>query len=106
MDANKKDWLDASMEENVVKNANFLLLNSEKSAFVRRYQISSIPRFMLIDKNGKIISSDAPRPSDPKLKNLMEKICENRYLPIIYSCLLFASVLFKQKIAVSPVLLR
>ncbi len=29
----------------------------------RTYNISGIPRFMLIDKEGKIISTDAPRPS-------------------------------------------
>lgn len=37
------------------------------SDFVLAYVIESIPRFILIDKNGKIINADAPRPSDPKL---------------------------------------
>ncbi|MCO4293579.1 TlpA family protein disulfide reductase [Solitalea sp. MAHUQ-68] len=32
------------------------------------YQITGIPRFMLFDKKGNIINVDAPRPSDPKLK--------------------------------------
>ena len=39
-----------------------------KSDFVQAYAIEGIPRFILIDKDGKIISADAARPSDPKLR--------------------------------------
>ncbi|MBK5720351.1 TlpA family protein disulfide reductase [Dysgonomonas sp. Marseille-P4677] len=35
------------------------------------YKIKGIPRFMLIDKDGKIVSSDAPRPSSPEIKLLL-----------------------------------
>lgn len=31
------------------------------------FQINSIPRYMLIDKNGKIVNINATRPSDPKI---------------------------------------
>ena len=34
-----------------------------KSSFVLDYVIEGIPRFILIDKNGNIISSNAPRPA-------------------------------------------
>ncbi|MBL0341166.1 MAG: TlpA family protein disulfide reductase [Bacteroidetes bacterium] len=37
--------------------------------FVKKYNIQGIPRFLLIDKEGKILSSDAKRPSDPTLKD-------------------------------------
>lgn len=40
------------------------------SKFVKEYAIDGIPRFILIDPNGNIISADAPRPSDPKLITL------------------------------------
>ncbi|WP_040278006.1 TlpA family protein disulfide reductase [Psychroserpens damuponensis] len=43
------------------------------SQFVREYGIQGIPRFILIDPNGNIVSADAPRPSDPKLVELLEK---------------------------------
>jgi thiol-disulfide isomerase/thioredoxin len=45
-----------------------------KSDFVVAYGIRSIPRFILIDPQGKIVRSDAPRPSDPKLKKLLDKL--------------------------------
>lgn len=37
------------------------------------YKVNSIPRYILIDKAGKLISADSPRPSDPKLKALIEE---------------------------------
>jgi len=42
-----------------------------RSDFIRAYQINSIPRFILIDPDGKIVSGDAPRPSNPILKDLL-----------------------------------
>ncbi|MEO8515150.1 MAG: TlpA disulfide reductase family protein [Flavobacterium sp.] len=37
------------------------------SQFAKDYAIEGIPRFILIDPNGNIVSADAPRPSDEKL---------------------------------------
>jgi len=41
--------------------------NSWDSQFVQDYLIKGIPRFILIDPQGNIVSSNAPRPSSPKL---------------------------------------
>jgi thiol-disulfide isomerase/thioredoxin len=38
-----------------------------KSQFVTDYMIKGIPRFILIDPQGKIVNANAPRPSDKKL---------------------------------------
>ena len=72
-DTNIDDWLTANKEESLGKDNSFLLLNSVKSQFVKRYNINTIPRYILIGKDGKIINDDAPRPSDPKLKELIDK---------------------------------
>ncbi len=45
-----------------------------KSQFVVDYGINGIPRFILIDPVGNIVSADAPRPSDPKLKELFDSL--------------------------------
>ncbi len=37
------------------------------SQFVKDYNITGIPRFILIDPNGKIVKADAPRPSSPTI---------------------------------------
>jgi thiol-disulfide isomerase/thioredoxin len=44
------------------------------SKFVQDYAIESIPRFILVDPNGNIVSADAPRPSDPKLVAKFEEL--------------------------------
>ncbi|GAB3358914.1 hypothetical protein GCM10027566_24120 [Arachidicoccus ginsenosidivorans] len=46
---------------------------NQKSGLAQYYEIKGIPRFMVFDKNGKIVSVDAPRPSQPELKALLEK---------------------------------
>lgn len=38
-----------------------------ESEFVTSYGVTGIPRFILIDPNGNVLSSDAARPSDPEL---------------------------------------
>ncbi len=48
--------------------------NNWESKFVKDYYIKGIPRFILIDPDGNIISPNAPRPSDPKLRTLLEEL--------------------------------
>ncbi len=48
--------------------------NSWKSNFVTGYLIKGIPRFILIDPNGIIVNSNAPRPSDSKLIDLFNEL--------------------------------
>ena len=46
-------------------------LNSE---FIQGYGITAIPRFILIDPNGNIVNSQAPRPSETALIDLFNKL--------------------------------
>ncbi|HRE78080.1 MAG TPA: TlpA disulfide reductase family protein [Flavobacterium sp.] len=48
--------------------------NDWKSDFVKNYAIDGIPRFILLDTEGKIVNADAPRPSDAKLKELLKEV--------------------------------
>ncbi len=48
--------------------------NNWDSKFVQDYLIKGIPRFILIDPQGKIVSSNAPRPSDKKLVELFDEL--------------------------------
>lgn len=45
-----------------------------QSDFVRDYQIMGIPRFILIDPEGKIFDADTYRPSEPQLEELFDRI--------------------------------
>lgn len=48
--------------------------NAWASKFVKEYAIQGIPRFILIDKEGIIISADADRPSNPELTELLNDL--------------------------------
>ncbi|WP_164121835.1 MULTISPECIES: TlpA family protein disulfide reductase [Sphingobacterium] len=69
IDRNKSKW------EEYVRDYKGLStqVRDVKNQISTDYQIEGIPRFMLFDKQGKIVSTYAPRPSDPALKLLLEK---------------------------------
>ncbi|MFN3490210.1 MAG: TlpA family protein disulfide reductase [Emticicia sp.] len=46
------------------------------SGVCKKYQINSIPRYMIIDKNGTIVRPEAPRPSNPETLDLLLKLIE------------------------------
>ncbi|WP_299096939.1 TlpA disulfide reductase family protein [uncultured Winogradskyella sp.] len=48
--------------------------NDWNSQFVKDYAIEGIPRFILIDPDGNIVSADAPRPSNLKLVELFKEL--------------------------------
>ncbi|HEY0091459.1 MAG TPA: TlpA disulfide reductase family protein [Flavobacterium sp.] len=48
--------------------------NNWNSDFIRAYGINSIPRFILIGPDGKVISANADRPSSPNLVPMLDKL--------------------------------
>jgi len=48
--------------------------NNFNSQFIKDYAITGIPRFILLDPQGKIIDANAPRPSNEKLIQLFNKL--------------------------------
>jgi thiol-disulfide isomerase/thioredoxin len=45
-----------------------------KSGFIKKMNVASIPRFILIDPAGKVVDGDAKRPSDPALKKQVDQL--------------------------------
>ncbi|WP_462261572.1 TlpA family protein disulfide reductase [Ferruginibacter sp.] len=69
MDKDVSAWLSSARDYPFITATNsFLLLSNFDSDFAKKYFINSIPRYMLIGKDGKIIHSDASRPSDNNFK--------------------------------------
>ncbi|MFY0686570.1 MAG: TlpA family protein disulfide reductase [Cyclobacteriaceae bacterium] len=50
------------------------------STIVKDYAIEGIPRFILLDRDGNIVSADAPRPSSPKLAEMLDDLIEKSEL--------------------------
>ncbi len=45
-----------------------------QTEFIQAYKINGIPRFILIDPAGNVVSPDAPRPSSNELKELLTEL--------------------------------
>jgi thiol-disulfide isomerase/thioredoxin len=71
-------WKNAlSKWKNMVKNKSLTgvqLYAGKDNKFMIDYQVTGIPRFILIDPKGNIVSANAPRPSDPNLEILLKQV--------------------------------
>ncbi|WP_271405820.1 TlpA family protein disulfide reductase [Tenacibaculum soleae] len=57
------------------KNLTGIQLYSKRDkTFASAYRVNSIPRFILIDPQGNIVTANAPRPSSPKLIELFNSL--------------------------------
>jgi len=70
---NKDKWLKMVKDENL-GGVQIMADKDWKSDFVQAYSIRGIPRFILIDKEGNILNENAPRPSNPNLKELFNSL--------------------------------
>ncbi len=67
-DQDKSKW-ETYIKEKALKGVQ--LHGGPSNAISQAYKINAIPRYLLIDKKGNLITPDSPRPSDPKLKELI-----------------------------------
>ncbi|WP_141234725.1 hypothetical protein [Flectobacillus sp. BAB-3569] len=47
---------------------------SKEKPFKFYYKVSSIPRYMLVGRDGTIISDNAPRPTDQHIRSFLDEI--------------------------------
>jgi len=69
----KEKWRNMVLEKNL-SGIQVMADQDLNSEFVAKFNINGIPRFLLIDPKGNIVSNDAPRPSDPQLRELFKKL--------------------------------
>lgn len=72
-DKAREDWK-AMIKDKDLGGIQIFAPNGWKSDFIKAYKISGIPRFIMIDPEGNIVSADAPRPSSPKLVELFNEL--------------------------------
>ena len=70
VDTNKDEWLKMVKEDEL---GGIQLWADGWSQITKDYAIFGIPRFMLFSKDGKVISNDAPRPSNEETRKLFDK---------------------------------
>jgi thiol-disulfide isomerase/thioredoxin len=71
-DENAADWDKANKKIGLPDNMSFLLPNPSEHPLKKQFKINSIPRYILIDKNGKVIDDNAPRPSDKEIRGVLD----------------------------------
>jgi thiol-disulfide isomerase/thioredoxin len=69
VDTDKEAWLNMVAEKEL---GGVQLWADGWSAITKSYAINGIPRFMLFDANGNVISLDAPRPSSDEIRGLID----------------------------------
>lgn len=72
-DKAREDWK-AMVADKELSGIQIMAPEGWKSKFVEDYKIKGIPRFILIDPNGNVVTPDAPRPSDASLKELFTSL--------------------------------
>lgn len=70
-------WLDFIKKEEL--GGTQLHVNGWNNDYIKYYKINGIPRFLLIDQQGNIVSADAPRPSSgEELNALLKKTIDKK----------------------------
>jgi thiol-disulfide isomerase/thioredoxin len=75
VDENEEAWKKA-LEKLQLEGENGHVNPAQNMAIMRKLAVNSIPRYVIIDKKGKIVSADAPRPSSPDTLNELLKLIE------------------------------
>ena len=75
IDSKVNSWKTVNSELGLDNYADsYLLLNAQKTNLFKKFKISSIPRYILLNKNGIISDMNAPRPSDHSIGKVIEKL--------------------------------
>jgi len=73
-DIDKSKWIKASKHEKIYDyEHNYLILNHKQSNLKNELKINTIPRYLLYDKNGKLLLKEAPGPDSDNIRSLINK---------------------------------
>jgi thiol-disulfide isomerase/thioredoxin len=71
---NEKEWQKASRQERLSKlPTNYFIQNATNSKFLDQINLHYIPRYIVFDKNGKLVEMNAPRPSSMQTVPMLNK---------------------------------
>ena len=70
MDNNERLWKSATQIDNIQDN-QYVLCDKSKDNLMKYLNCKTIPRYLIVDKNGKVVDLAAPRPYD---ENILEYI--------------------------------
>lgn len=71
--SDKSKWA-SYVKNSKLKGIQIMADKDFDSDFIKKFNVASIPRFILIDPEGKIVFANAARPSDPELRNHLDHL--------------------------------
>lgn len=75
LDTYSTSWLNAIKRNDIGKSGlQYLIVDIKNNYFINKYNVGPIPRYILIDKTGKVFDPDAPRPSEQKTSILINQL--------------------------------
>jgi thiol-disulfide isomerase/thioredoxin len=75
LDEDKDAWALANKNFALPDGHSFVLPNPSGSEITTKFNISSIPRYVLMDANGNVVDDNAPRPSETeRIKEVLDKM--------------------------------
>lgn len=72
IDKNPAAWERAMQTIGLSDADSYLLAKNYQSAVAKRFTLTAIPRYLLIAKDGRVISANAPRPGTVEIQRLMD----------------------------------
>ncbi|GAB3923239.1 TlpA family protein disulfide reductase [Mucilaginibacter myungsuensis] len=78
VESEEKKWKTMVKELGIDGGENLLLTNNDYKALCEKFQISGIPRYLLVDKGGRVFNENAQRPSESGLMEDIEKLLAAR----------------------------
>ena len=76
-DKDRQKWKDMVVKDKL-KGVQLIEKLSTASEFSERFVITGIPRFILLDKEGRVYDANAPRPSDPAAVKLLDSVLSRK----------------------------
>ena len=71
----EKNWLKyLSDNKDKFGHENYFITNTKSSRIIEKWEIKSIPRYMLFDEKGEIAIYDAPRPNTKEVRAIFNKL--------------------------------
>ena len=77
IDDDKEDWEKMLDKKPEFKGIQLIAESGWSSKIMTDYQIQGIPKYMLIDKDGKIVSLDTQKPSSPEIEDQIKALLDS-----------------------------
>ena len=75
IDSKERNWAKSSNKLGLDSLTNsYLVMNRDSSEFLNGIGLTSLPRYLLMNKKGQVINADAPAPRSDQIRPLLDSV--------------------------------